>query len=145
MLPAFWGLWGHLWDLMKILIYRHFFDIYADVRIDCEIFRIILWFIICQYLLDWTLLALFLCCVSIFCYVTSGKIIQYYGYPTYFSDIRNCFWISRKTAKGSRKIFRYCFLPPHLNHITLWWRRTEVEQHGPVRNGHNNTPVVSPA
>jgi len=45
MLLAFWGLWGHLWDLMKFFIYSHFFDIFADVCIDCEIFMIILWFI----------------------------------------------------------------------------------------------------
>ena len=39
------GTVGHLWYLMNIFIYGHFFDVFADVRIDCEIFMSILWFI----------------------------------------------------------------------------------------------------
>jgi len=30
---------------MNFFIYRHFFDIFADICIDCEMFMIILWFI----------------------------------------------------------------------------------------------------
>jgi len=45
MLPAYLGTVGHLWDFMKLFIYMHFFDIFADVCVDCEIFMIILWFI----------------------------------------------------------------------------------------------------
>ena len=30
--------------LDEIFIYGHFFDMFADVRIDCEIYMIILWF-----------------------------------------------------------------------------------------------------
>ena len=38
-------LYSHLRVLMKFLIYRHLYNIFANVCIECEIFMIILWFI----------------------------------------------------------------------------------------------------